>query len=175
MSPSILMIAAPERFRDEELLIPREYFLSQGFKVTTVSTQTGTGSGMLGHTETFTQTVEEINPTSYDALVVVGGMGAIDHLWNSQPVRQALQAAGKAGKLITAICISPVVLAKAGLLQGKKATVWETAESLAALEQGGAIYTGELVTVDGRIITGNGPEAAQAFAQAVVAALKIAV
>ena len=37
----------------------------------------------------------------------------------------------------------------------------------------GAIWTGEPVTVDGRIITGNGPEAASAFGETVAEALGI--
>jgi protease I len=54
------------------------------------------------------------------------------------------------------------------LLQGKQATVWEMPESLEALKKGGAIYTGEPVTEDGRIVTANGPEAAMEFGQAVI-------
>jgi protease I len=69
------------------------------------------------------------------------------------------------GKVVGAICAAPVILAKAGLLKDKKATVYPDHEY--TLKQYGAIYTGEAVTVDGNIITGNGPESSRAFGQAV--------
>jgi protease I len=69
------------------------------------------------------------------------------------------------GKVVSAICAAPVILAKAGLLKDKKATVYPDHEY--TLKQYGAIYTGEAVTVDGNIITGNGPESSRAFGQAV--------
>ena len=69
----------------------------------------------------------------------------------------------EAGKKIAAICASPaVVLAPLGILDGKKATCYPGFEE--ALAQTGAKYTGDLVTVDGNITTGEGPAAAFPYA-----------
>jgi 4-methyl-5(b-hydroxyethyl)-thiazole monophosphate biosynthesis len=67
----------------------------------------------------------------------------------------------KKGKKIAAICASPaVVLAPLGILDGKKATCYPGFED--ALHE--AEYTGDLVTVDGTVTTGEGPAAAFPYA-----------
>ena len=64
------------------------------------------------------------------------------------------------------ICASPaVVLAPLGILEGKKATCYPGFEQ--ALED--AKYTGDLVTVDGNVTTGEGPAAAFPFAYELLA------
>ncbi|MDD1666685.1 MAG: DJ-1/PfpI family protein, partial [Methanomicrobiales archaeon] len=70
-----------------------------------------------------------------------------------------------------AICLSPVVLARAGVLSGKKATVFRTADSVAEMRKGGADLRGEPVVVDGRFVTANGPAVARRFGEAVVSGL----
>ena len=37
----ILMVIAPEQFRDEELLVPRQAFAAEGWQVDTASTRMG--------------------------------------------------------------------------------------------------------------------------------------
>jgi protease I len=48
--------------------------------------------------------------------------------------------------------------------------VWHSAAQL--LEEKGAIYTGKPVEIDGKIVTGSGPQAAQEFALAIIKLLK---
>ncbi len=172
MSKRILMVIPPDDFRDEELCVPRDIFKAEGWQVDTVSTKVCSASGMLGATEVITQSVTDIDPLSYDAVVVVGGMGSPAHLWNSTPLHNLLKAVDSNGRVISAICLSGAVLAKAGLLKGKRATVWEMPEAVEALTQNGAEYTGEAVSIDGRIVTANGPDAAEAFGKAVVEQVK---
>ena len=76
----------------------------------------------------------------------------------------------KQNKIIAAICIAPVTLANAGILNGKKATVFPSGKN--DLIRNGAKYTGDSVTVDGNIITANGPMAAEAFGKKIVEMLK---
>ncbi len=171
-SQRVLMVIAPEGFRDEELSVPRDLFKAEGWQVDTVSTKICSASGMLGALEAVTQTLNHIDPLNYDAVVVVGGMGSPAHLWNDVTLHQTLQSVEANGKVIAAICLSGAVLAKAGLLQRKRATVWEMPESIEALTQNGAEYTGEPVTVDGRIVTANGPDAAEAFGKTVIERVK---
>jgi len=77
-------------------------------------------------------------------------------------------------KVLASICISPVILAKAGVLKGKKATVWSSPMDrgpVKILQNNGAIYEDKPVVVDGKIITGNGPGAAEEFGQAIIEVL----
>lgn len=169
MSKRILMVIAPQEFRDEELLVPRKAFLEKGWSVDTVSTEVSEAKGMLGAVESVSKTLEDITPTQYDAVVVVGGTGSQTYLWENARLHQVVQTLDAAQKVVSAICMSGGVLANAGVLKGKRATVWEVPDSLASLKAGGATYTGEPLTVDGHIITANGPEAAADFAKAIIA------
>ncbi len=74
-----------------------------------------------------------------------------------------------AGKIVAAICIAPSVLAHAGLLRGVRATAFSSQHD--DLLAHGALWTGDPVTVDGAIITGNGPSAARDLGMAVADAL----
>ena len=171
-APRILMVIAPKDFRDEELLVSREAFVAMGWPVDSVSTQTGIATGMLGATEAITQNPEDIEAADYRSVVVVGGMGSMEYLWHNQTLHGILKTVNSQGGVIAGICLSAAVPALAGLANGKQLTVYETPESVAAITDNGGTYTNEAVTVDGRLITARGPEAAEAFASAVVAALQ---
>ena len=172
MPKRILMVLAPDQYRDEELNVPRNAFVSEGWTVDLASTQKGTAQGMLGDTEEVTMLIGEADAERYDAIVVVGGMGSPTYLWNNPDLNQLLQTMDQQGRVIGAICLSGAVPGLAGIARGKKATVWETPDSRAALENNGAIFTDEPVTQDGRLITANGPDAAEDFARLLVAQIK---
>lgn len=70
-----------------------------------------------------------------------------------------------------AICIAPAILAKAGVLKGKKATVWSSLMDKSAvkiLEKSGADYLPDSVVADGKVITATGPLAAKEFAEKII-------
>ena len=168
MQAKILAVIAPERFRDEELFVPQAFLTEKGWEVAIASTKTGVATGMLGGTATATITIAQADASQYQALIVVGGYGSVEFLWENTELHQLVNAFYKAGKVVSAICVSPVVLAKAGVLTGKNATVFEMPESLEAFVNAGVTYTGEGVTVtDKNLITAQSPEQADAFAQAV--------
>jgi protease I len=163
-----VMIVAHRDFRDEELFTPRKILETAGAKVTVASSDIREASGMLGRTVKPDLLVKDINPDSYDALVFVGGPGAQEY-WDDRKAHEIARRAAKGKKIVGAICIAPVTLANAGLLDGKRATVWRT--EAGRLRAQGADYTGRDVEVDGNIITANGPEAAEKFGREIVAAL----
>ncbi len=104
-----------------------------------------------------------------DWLICPGGMPGATNLVADEALTNALTTHYAKGGRIAAICASPgVVLAKLGILKGKKATAYPGFED--ALVQGNATPTGERVTVDGNIITGNGPASTIPFAAAIASA-----
>jgi len=165
MEKKVLMIIAPKDFRDEEFREPKAVLEEKGVKVTVASTATGAAKGMFGMQVIPDTTVDKVNPAEFDAVVVVGGSGSQTYLWNNLQVHKIVQGLHQQGGLVAAICISPVVLAKAGLLEGKKVTVFRTATTLNELKKVGALISDAPVMVDGKIITGKGPEAAREFGQ----------
>jgi protease I len=173
----VLAVIAPEKFRDEELLDPRAVLEARGAAVVVASTKAGTARGMLGAKVTPETTIEQCRAADFDAVLVVGGMGSPAHLWEHAGLHALLRETVAAGRVASSICLSGAVLAKAGILRGRRATVYETDGSLEALKAGGAVYTASAVEVDGRIVTANGPHAAKDFGRAVgdaVAALPLA-
>ncbi len=168
----IAMIIAPEGFRDEEFFVPYNHFLEKGYHVDVFSTKTGIAHGMLGGTFDVKHSVDELDIHNYDALVFAGGTGTPIVRSNTR-VLDVVKEAYNLHKVIGAICWSPTVLAKSGILEGKNVTVWfgndpeynmTTAE---VLEKYGAHYVNEPVVVDGNIITANGPKHAKEFAIAI--------
>jgi protease I len=101
----------------------------------------------------------------YDAIVFVGGSGYdVD---DSEAQRIAQEAVAE-GKVVAAICIAPITLARAGVVEGKRMTV---AMHPYELEEAGAIYTGAGFEQDGLIITSNSPGGARRVGEAVATAL----
>ena len=102
---------------------------------------------------------EEVDFRNADVVVLPGGMPGTTHLGENSIVRKQCTAFA-ADKYVAAICAAPSVLASLGLLVGKHATCHPAVEE----KLSGAIVTGEPVTVDGNIITGQGLGAGIPFA-----------
>ncbi len=165
----VLMVIAPKDFRDAEYTEPREVIEASGAEIKTASIQGGVAIGAEGTKVQIDLTVSQANVEDYDAVAFIGGPGMVEIISDD-----SLQVLAKkfydAGKLTAAICVAPAILAKQGILSGKKATAWSGARG--DLEAGGANYTGDTVTVDGNIITADGPSSAKEFGEKIVEALE---
>lgn len=168
---SILMIVAPKDFRDEELFEPKEIFEEKGARVTVASTSTEMTKGMLGRVIKPDTKISDAEVDEYDAVVVVGGTGSREYLWGNSQLIALVKTAYEQEKVISAICLSPVVLARAGILVDKQATVFPDQTALGELEGNGAIYVDKGVVVSGRVITARDPESAKELALKVWEAL----
>jgi protease I len=164
----ILIAVAPEKFRDEELAVPVAAFRKAGIASDIASTYRGSCTGMLGAKTTATLAFEEVDPKQYGCLVIVGGSGSQTHLWNDDLLIQLVKYFHESRKIVAAICLAPVVLARAGILKGKKATCFQSHDSFLEMKGGGAVLVNKPVVIDGYIITANGPSAAQEFADSIL-------
>ena len=167
-SLSVLMIIAQNNFRDEELTIPKDFLESKGVAVTIACNSKEPANGMFGKDITPDKTIDEADMKDFDALILVGGLGASQYFSDKRVHELALKAYN-AKKIVSAICLAPVTLANAGILKGKKATSFNSVSRL--ITKSGAKYVEEPVVVDGKIITADGPEASLEFAQAIYSAL----
>lgn len=164
----ILMVIAHQNFRDEEYEIPHQILENKGIEITVASSSLDEAAGKLGMKVKPDLLLEDVEIEEYDGVVFIGGPGASEYF--SNPV--ALDLAKKAyeeRKVVAAICIAPSILAKAGILAGKKATAFPSETQ--NLKAKGAIYTGQASQKDGNIITANGPQAAGEFSQKIIEAL----
>lgn len=165
----VAMIIAKNGFRDEEYFQPKEVLTQAGITVDTFSSSTGTAKGMLGATVKVDKTIDELNVDNYDGIIFVGGVGSSEY-WDSAKAHKIAQDVVAKNKVLAAICIAPVTLAKAGVLKGKKATVFSS--EVSQLKSYGANYTGKDVEVDGKIVTAAGPHAAKQFGEKIRDLLK---
>ncbi|MFA7346864.1 MAG: DJ-1/PfpI family protein [Desulfurivibrionaceae bacterium] len=157
---TVLLIIAPDGFRDEELFLTREELEKAGHRTVIASLVKGVCRGSRGGSATATLTLAEVEEKDYAGVVFVGGGGSKVYFANRDALRIAQEMSGQ-GKVVAAICVAPVILANAGLLKGRNVTVFGS--EVKAIEGKGAKYTGAGVTVDTNIVTGDGPKSAGLF------------
>lgn len=173
-SKKIVMIVAFKDFRDEEYFVPKEILEAAGVEIKTASNQEGKARGADGGEVEVNLLISEVNTADFDAIVFIGGPGALKYLDDENSYRIAKETVSQ-NKVLAAICISPVILAKAKALEGKRATVWSSPfdkNPINILESSGVIYEAKDVVIDGKIVTANGPAAAKRFAEAIVELLR---
>ena len=164
----ILMVVAKEDFKDEEFQVPYDYFIQNGYSVDVASTKKGNCFGVSGTVITADLSFEEVKANEYLGIVLVGGPGSRT-LVGDRALEQLLHKMNDLNMVVAAICYSPVILARAGLLKNKKATVWNgDGKQKPLLVAEGARYVEESVVVYQKLITGNGPGAALEFAKEVI-------
>ena len=156
------MLIARSLFRDEELFDTKAQLEKDGHKVTVASSRKGFCEGSRGGSAIAEISIGEIDPGKIEALVLVGGPGTSEY-FDDPAVHRLAGGMLRQGRILAAICIAPVILAKAGLLKGRRATVFSSGAKV--LIENGAEYTGEDVTADGILVTGNGPASAVRFAR----------
>jgi protease I len=162
-----LVVIAQTGFQDVELSGTLAGLKNKQIEYVLSSKNQGVCQGKYGGQVDAAVAWRDVDENAYQAVAFIGGPGA-GVLKDDKDVLQVAKKFMHANKLIGAICIAPTILAQAGVLEGKRATVWCDANQTQAkfLESHGATYTGTLVEVCDNVVTGNGPEAAEAFGQA---------
>ena len=164
----LLMVIPPERFRDEELFETRLALERGGHTIRVASIRKGNCPGSRGGSAKAELALADVKPADYDGVIFVGGGGS-KLLWDNPEAGAVASEMNRRKKVVAAICLAPVILANAGVLRGKRATVSGTeAKTIAAK---GAIYTGPGVTVDGNIVTANGPKSSRVFGEKIASLL----
>jgi len=165
----VLIVIAYQDFQDHEFKPVHDYLSMLGAHIRIASSSLGTATGKFGMHVDIDLLFSDVRTEYYDALVVIGGPGAVE-LRENHFLTEIIHNLYTAKKIVAAICIAPTILARAGILKGKKATVWTPgpeSETVQSLTSAGAKYHDQPVVIDGRIITANGPEAAHDFAHAI--------
>lgn len=167
----VLLIVA-DNYKEEEYTNTKKEIENAGFK-------TETASSVQNPKSTANKTIKrdvalsEVDISKYKGVVFIGGPGATVYFNDENALKISREAIAQ-DKILAAICIAPVILANAGVLQGKKATVWDSGDraAISQIEAKGAIFTDKAVVQDGKIITANGPAAAAEFGKTIASALK---
>lgn len=172
-SKKAALVIASENFRDEEYFVPKEVLETSGMKVVTVSDSKGKAKGADGGEVEVDLTLQQFQVDDFDIVAFVGGPGALDHLDNEVSYKIIEETLTKE-KVLGAICIAPVILAKAGVLEEKEVTVWSSSmnkDSIDTIKEKGAYYHDRSAVIDGNIVTADGPDSARKFGKALLSAL----
>jgi protease I len=166
MSKDILMIVG-DFGEDYEIMVPFQALEMVGHNVHAVCPDKEAGETIKtaihdfrgdqtyleerGHNFELTATMDEIDPTEYDALCVPGGR-APEYLRTYDEVIEAVQHFFEANKPVAALCHGPQILAAAGVLDGYEMTAYPAVR--AEVEAAGCSWVDRVVR-DRNLVTGQ--------------------
>lgn len=169
---TVILIVASKGYQPIEYGETKKILEDGGMSVITASDRPGM---VVASNNTTTEAKLDLNniiPDRYDGIFFIGGPGTMDHLDNETSYA-LIRKTAQAGILFGGICISPRILAKAGVLKGKHATGWDDDNELdSVFKEYGVIREPKDVAVDGNIVTATCPAAAKTFGKTILKLLK---
>jgi protease I len=160
-----IAILATDGVEQAELLEPQKALKAEGATVEVISLKAGEIQGFdhldAGQKIPVDKTLESVQPSSYDGLVLPGGANNPDRLRIEPAVQSFVRAFFDAGKPVGVICHAPWILIDAGLASGRKLTSYKTIRQ--DLRNAGAEVVDEEVVVDKGLITSRDPNDLPAF------------
>jgi len=163
-----VMIIAGQNYHDAELFDTKRVLDAAQVQTFIAGPRRGVARGALGGTAEVTVLVNQLAVNDYDAIIFIGGPGAVEYIGNPAALNIVREAV-RTGRVLGAIGIAPTILANANVLAGVRATSLLSEQP--RLVQAGAIYTGAPAERERLIITAIGPEAAPLFGKYIVDAL----
>lgn len=156
-------------FEETEAVAPLDLMRRAGIPVLTVGVNGKTvyGSHKIGIEADIT--LDEIDLTDLEMIVLPGGLGGVASVSASSEAMAALRFAYENDRFVAAICAGPTVLAQLGITDGKNATCYPGCESKMSNAN---MLPGKAAVRDGKLITGTSAGCAVAFGLELVAALK---
>jgi protease I len=166
----VIMVRAPQYYCDEELFHIRAALEKKNIGLVVASTTTAEALGeRLGVKIKPDITIHEVDIKEFVGVVIGSGTGCKESLWQDENLREIVKLAYAQNKFVAAGCNAPVVLARAGILKERRATVFPNNENIMELKNAAAVYKNEPLVVDGNIITSRDLMALKDFAGAIVA------
>lgn len=153
-------------FEEVEALEPTDILRRGGVDVKTVGICDKRVTGSHNITVEADISIDDVSAEGMEALILPGGPGHTLIEQNEKAKELIMKAASDS--ILAAICASPSIIGKMGLLEGKKATCFPGYEECLK----GAALTREKAVKDGNIITARGAGAASEFGFLILAALK---
>ncbi|HRX64160.1 MAG TPA: DJ-1/PfpI family protein [Candidatus Absconditabacterales bacterium] len=159
---NILMIIANNGFQDYEFGIPFDFFHHKGVKITIGAGRKSECVGVFGSKTIADKELEKIYGGDYDMVIFIGGGGAYSQYFHDKDYLRIAKEAKKLG----AICIAPMILSESGIFNGKNVTGWDqNGVQKKFIQDNGGFWVDKDVVISGNIVTANGPDAAQEFAE----------
>lgn len=157
-----VLIPLAEGFEEIEALATADVLRRAGLEVVLAGIPGTMVKGRSGVKVVADTRIDEINHNEFDCLVLPGGNPGYINLGKSKKVIEIINDFDSKGKHIAAICAAPSILAKQGVLDNRRATIYPGMEREIPRPRPANVVT------DGHIITSQGPGTAIDFALEIV-------
>jgi protease I len=173
LSGKRIAIIATDYFEESELIEPLTQLRDMGAEVTVAAPHGETIQALrhveLGQEVVVDTTIDQLDPTDYDAVVIPGGVVGADQLRVNKAAVDFVQDMVDDKKPVAAICHGPWLLVSSGLVDGKVLTSYPTLVD--DIRNAGGTWVDEEVMEDGWLITSRRPDDLPAFISAITKAL----
>lgn len=147
-------------FEEIEAIAVVDILRRGGVEVVVAGTQPGPLKGRGGVQVLADVELDDVGKDqSFDMLVIPGGPGVAEMARDAR-VLALIRDFHRDGRWTAAICAAPLVLAAAGIMDGKRATSYPSVRDDLSM----TVYSEDRVAEDGAIITSRGPGTAEEFA-----------
>lgn len=158
-------ILVTDGFEEAELTEPVLALGKAGAKVTVISTHEGRIQGVnhmdKGKTIPVDLTLDQADPSRFQALLLPGGAINADTLRVEPKVKAFIQAMAAANKPMAVICHAPWELISADLVRGRTLTGYHTIQD--DVRNAGGTFVDQEVVVDGNLVSSRQPSDIPAF------------
>ncbi len=169
----VAFLVAAEGIEQVELTEPWKAVQEAGGTPKLLSPKSGTVQAFhhLDRADTFHVDipVSDADPSSFDALVLPGGVANPDALRMDKDAVGFVRTFVESGKPVAVICHGPWTLVEAGVLSGRTITSWPSLQT--DIRNAGGTWVDEEVVVDGNLISSRKPDDLKAFNAKLVEAL----
>lgn len=164
LQPETVVVFIPHNlFRDDELNTTVRILERHNIPFIIVSTETTAAQGIDGLIIKPQRLVSEIKPVQFSAFVLVNGSGIAPY-WQDTTLWQCCREFFAAGRPIVALELAPLILARAGLLKNRNATVYPDYYTIGILRENGARHRfGDLIQDDIIITTSKAEHTGKAI------------
>jgi protease I len=161
---SVLAIVSNYGVEQDELKVPMQHLTEVGARIDVAAVSPETIQSLIsdkdpGDTFEPTATLAEVDPSTYDLLLIPGGTINADNLRQEKSAVAIARAFIEAGKPVAAICHGPWTLVETGALSGKHLTSYPSLQT--DVRNAGGVWVDESVVVDDEgwpLVTSRSPK-----------------
>ena len=168
-----IAIIATDYFEEAELVDPLTELRDMGAEVTVAASHDDMIQALrhveMGQEVAVDTTIDKLDASKYDAVVIPGGVVNADHLRIDKAAQEFVQEMADADKPVAAICHGPWLLVSAGLAEGRTMTSYPTLAD--DIRNAGGTWVDQEVKIDRHFITSRKPDDIPAFIAAIADAV----
>jgi protease I len=170
LSGKRIAFLATDGVEQVELSEPWDGLQGAGATCELISPKPGTIQGFdhhdKGRTFRVDRTIDEVDPSDYDGLVLPGGVINPDRLRMNEGAVRFVRTFVEQGKPVAAICHGPWTLVEADVVRGRTLTSWPSLKT--DIRNAGGTWVDEQVRRDGVLVTSRKPDDLPAFTKTAI-------